>query len=70
MGPIELDAAIDCVLLIPEQATLYIHVFEAERVFGPDQRRQRTHFYVEIPFDKFDVPLRKRPVNVFDGVCR
>src|SRR5581483_98107 len=38
VGLVELNAAVDCIFLAPEQAALDVHVFEAERVFGADQR--------------------------------
>src|SRR5207247_10699348 len=67
-GTIVLDAASDCVFLIPAQATLDVHVFEAECVLRPDQRWQRANFYVETSFDQLQITLRKGSVDVFHRI--
>ena len=61
--------AIDCVFLIPKETAFDVHVLETERVLGPDQSRQGADFNVEISFDKFQIALRKGPIDVFDRIC-
>lgn len=69
MDPIELDATVDGILLIPQKAALDVHILKAECILGSDQCWQRAYLYVEIAFNELQITLRKGPVDVFHRVC-
>src|SRR5205807_9987001 len=52
-----------------QNAALDVHILKAERILGPNQRRQRADLYVKIALNQLKIALRERAVDVFHRVA-